>query len=43
MHPNIGGQATPMIYMVDGTQCVIQAEGGHALIGTTLSVDLAAK
>jgi quinoprotein glucose dehydrogenase len=31
-----GGQATPMTYMVDGTQYVIQAAGGHAQLGTTL-------
>jgi quinoprotein glucose dehydrogenase len=31
-----GGQATPMTYMVDGTQYVVQAAGGHAQFGTTL-------
>jgi quinoprotein glucose dehydrogenase len=31
-----GGQATPMTYMVDGTQYVIQAAGGYAQLGTTL-------
>lgn len=31
-----GGQATPMTYMVDGTQYVVQAAGGHAQLGTTL-------
>jgi quinoprotein glucose dehydrogenase len=31
-----GGQATPMTYMVGGTQYVIQAAGGHAQLGTTL-------
>ena len=31
-----GGQATPMSYMVDGTQYVVQAAGGHAQFGTTI-------
>jgi quinoprotein glucose dehydrogenase len=31
-----GGQATPMTYMIDGTQYVVQAAGGHAQLGTTL-------
>jgi quinoprotein glucose dehydrogenase len=35
-HLPAGGQATPMTYMVDGTQYVIQAAGGHAQLGTTL-------
>ena len=30
-----GGQATPMTYMVAGTQYVVQAAGGHAPLGTT--------
>jgi quinoprotein glucose dehydrogenase len=30
-----GGQATPMTYMVEGTQYVVQAAGGHAPLGTT--------
>ena len=31
-----GGKATQMTYMVDGTQYMIQATGGHAQLGTTL-------
>ena len=31
-----GSQATPMTYMVGGTQYMIQAASGHAQLGTTL-------
>lgn len=31
-----GGQATPMVYMIDDRQYVVIAAGGHATFGTTL-------